>query len=230
MPKIKLTYFGIEAAAEPIRLALVLSGQEFEDERIAFPDWKELKPKTPYGSLPLMTIDDGPVKTQSMAMLRWVGATCSDTLYPRDKLYDVEEALGVVDDMKKSFEPAMYINMMPQSFGYPEGFGKTDEGKEKIKKLRTEWVEKELPKFLGRLEGLLDKSGGKWLVAGLDNPTIADCHAVVFLRSLTRGHVDYVNTQCLEVNPKVVSYVKRFCNLAPIKERYQDGIGSPAYK
>jgi glutathione S-transferase len=82
MPKIKLTYFDIEGAAEPTRLALALAGQEYEDVRVKFPDWKELKPKTPYGQLPIVTIDDGPMRTQSGAMLRWVGATLSKTLYP----------------------------------------------------------------------------------------------------------------------------------------------------
>ena len=67
---IKLTYFNIEAAAEPTRLALALAGQKYEDDRIEFKDWPTLKPKTPYGALPLMVIDNGPVKTQSMAMLR----------------------------------------------------------------------------------------------------------------------------------------------------------------
>jgi hypothetical protein len=64
--KIKLTYFDIEGAAEPTWLALALAGQEYEDDRVKFlPDWTELNPKTPYSQLPLMTIDDGPVRTQS---------------------------------------------------------------------------------------------------------------------------------------------------------------------
>ena len=60
MTKIKLTYFDIEGAAEPVRLALALAGKEYEDDRVKFPDWKDLKPKTPYGQLPVMTIDDDP--------------------------------------------------------------------------------------------------------------------------------------------------------------------------
>ena len=109
MHKIKLTYFDIEGAAEPTRLALALAGQEYEDDRVNFSDWPEMKPKTPYGQLPLMTIDDGPVKTQSMAMLRWVGATLSKSLYPLDKIYDVEEAIGVIEDMNKAWQPGMYL-------------------------------------------------------------------------------------------------------------------------
>jgi glutathione S-transferase len=227
--KIKLTYFDIEGAAEPTRLALTLAGKEFEDDRVKFPEWKDLKPKTPYGQLPIMTIDDGPMKTQSMAMLRWAGATFSETLYPRDNMFEIEEAIGVIDDMTKFWQPKVYMAMSPQNYGRSEDFAKTDEGKELIKTMRTEWIKNDLPTFLGRIEGLLDKSGGKWLVAGLDNPTIADCYAIPQLRAFTKGHIDHVDTKCLETHPKVVDYVKRFCDLPPIKGRYTNGVGSDAY-
>jgi glutathione S-transferase len=230
MPKIKLTYFNIEGVAEPIRLALALAGQDYEDDRINFADWADMKPKTPYGSLPLMTIDDGPVKTQSSAMLRWVGATCSKTLYPADKLYDIEEAIGVLKDMSDAWSPKNYIGMNPTMYGRPEGFGSTEEGKALIKDIRQEWIAKDLPMFLGRIEGLLTKSGGKWLVAGLDEPTIADCMAVATLRAFSKGHIDHVDPKCLEVNPTIVDYVKRFCDLPAIKGRYDSGVGSPAYE
>jgi prostaglandin-H2 D-isomerase / glutathione transferase len=228
MPKIKLTYFDIEAAAEPIRLALAVSGTEYEDERVKFPDWKELKPKTPYGQLPIMTVDDGPARTQSAAMLRWVGAECSETLYPRDKLYEIEEALGVLGDFKRAWEPSFTMGMAPEKFGHEVGFAKTDQGKEMVKKLREDFVKNEMPDYLGRVEGLIEKAGGKWVVAG-DEPTIADCSFVAFLRTFTKGHVDYVDTKCLETHPKVVDYCKRFCDLPQIKGRYSDGIGSSKY-
>lgn len=230
MPKIKLTYFNIEGVAEPVRLALALAGQAYEDHRVDFADWNDMKPKTPYGALPLMTIDDGPVKTQSAAMLRWVGATCSETLYPSDKLYDIEEAIGVLKDMSDAWAPKLYIGMSPKNYGRPEGFGNTDEGKELIKAMRQEWIKDDMPMFLGRIEGLLAKSGDKWLVAGLDEPTIADCMAIPMLRALSKGHYDHVDSKCLEVNPKIVAYVKRFCELSAIKGRYDSGIGSPAYE
>jgi prostaglandin-H2 D-isomerase / glutathione transferase len=228
MPKIKLTYFDIEGVAEAVRLALALSETEYEDERIQFPDWKELKPKTPYGQLPLLTIDDGPVKTQSEAMLRWVGAECSTTLYPREKLYEIEEAMGILVDFKKAWEPCLVLAMAPQRYGYAEGFAQTEEGKELVKSTRENFVQMEMPKFLGRIEGLIEKGGGKWAVAG-DEPTIADCSIVTFLRGFTKGHVDYVDTKCLETNPKVIEYCKRFFDLPQIKGRYSGGIGSSEY-
>jgi glutathione S-transferase len=228
MTKIKLTYFDIEGVAEPIRLALALAGQEYEDDRVSFPNWEALKPTTPYGALPLMTVDDGPVQTESGAMLRWVGATLSETLYPGEKLYDIEQAMGVIGDLQKSWSPKLYLGMRPEMYGYPAGFNKTDEGKELLKTMREKFVTDELPIYLDRIQCLLEKADGGWLVAGSE-PTIADCLAVSTLRSYTRGFVDYVDSKCLETHPKVVDYVKRFCQLEPIQGRYDTGLGSPAY-
>ena len=226
--KIKLTYFNIEGVAEPVRLALALAGQEYEDDRIEFSAWKDTKATTPYGALPLMTVDDGPVRTQSMAMLRWVGTTCSKTLYPADKLYQVEEAIGVLEDINKAWQPNLYISLRPHNYGYPEGFSKTDEGKELCKKMRQTWIKDELPKYLDRIVGLLDRADG-WIVPGTSEPTIADCLAAAQLRTFTRGHVDHVDTQCLETHPKVVAYLQKFFDLPQIKGRYTNGIGSVAY-
>ena len=82
-PKITLTYFNVEAAAEKVRLALVMTGTPFEDKRINFEEWGAMKPTTPYGQLPLMTITnaDGSTKTfaQSVAMMRWVARKFDST-------------------------------------------------------------------------------------------------------------------------------------------------------
>lgn len=224
-PKIKLTYFDIEGVAEAIRLALELTGTEFEDDRISWKDWQELKPKTPYGQLPLMTIDDGPTpRTQSKAMLRWVGTVCGKgMLYPTDKQLDIEEAVGLVEDVIRSWSPCLYIGMRPETHGHPEGFSKTEEGKNTISALRKKWISKELPKLLGYFQDMIEKAGGKWLVEG-ENPSIADCMLVPVLRNYTRGHIDYVEPNCLETHPKMVEYVKRFCALPQIQGRYTNGL------
>merc|ERR1712107_289537 len=68
-PKFKLTYFNLEAAAEKVRLAFVVNGIDFEDNRIDFATWGALKPQTPWGQLPILEVD-GRNWTQSYAMLR----------------------------------------------------------------------------------------------------------------------------------------------------------------
>lgn len=222
-PKIKLTYFDIEGAAEPVRLALVLSETPFDDVRVPFSEWPDLKPKTPGGQLPIMTINDGPMRTQSKAMLRWVGSTQSTTLYPANKLFDIEEAIGIIEDLERAFRPAFYMGMNPSGFGYPADFAKTDAGKKLIQELRETFVANELPKHLNRIQGLLQSHDGKWLVAG-DAPSIADCVAIPALRSFTRGHIDYIPSTVLDKYPAIVAYIKDFCALGPVQGRYTNGI------
>jgi len=66
----KLTYFDIQGAAEKVRLAFVLSGVAFEDERVNFAQWGDMKATTKFGQLPLLSIDGGEPIAQSGAMLR----------------------------------------------------------------------------------------------------------------------------------------------------------------
>ena len=40
----KLTYFNLRARAEIARLILAHAGEDYEDKRIEFSDWPELKP------------------------------------------------------------------------------------------------------------------------------------------------------------------------------------------
>merc|ERR1711874_663423 len=61
-PKVKITNFNLRGRAEPSRLLLAYGGIKYEDCRVtpAFQDpteWQALKPKTPYGSLPLLEWD-----------------------------------------------------------------------------------------------------------------------------------------------------------------------------
>jgi glutathione S-transferase len=217
-PTIKLTYFDIAGRGEPVRLALALSKTPFEDERINFAQWGELKPKTPNGQLPLLTID-GEVKTQSMAMLRYIGATYSDTLYPREKLFDIEEALGLIEDLRNSWAPAHYMGMSPKNFGHPEDFGKTEEGKEVVKQLRTNWLETKLPDFVKSITAMIAKHGGVW-IASKDHPTIADVYAYCSLESYTRGFMDHVPTDSLDKYPEIKEYLQRFLDLPEVKAWY----------
>ncbi|KAJ8021972.1 Glutathione S-transferase 1 [Holothuria leucospilota] len=71
MVVVKLTYFGVRGRAEPIRYMLHMEGLEFEDKRISSEEWKELKPTTKFGGLPLLEVN-GKVLAQSQAIYRHV--------------------------------------------------------------------------------------------------------------------------------------------------------------
>ncbi|CAI5441899.1 unnamed protein product [Caenorhabditis angaria] len=69
----KLTYFDFRGLGDCIRQVFYLANVEFEDERIVMKsdEWKNLKPKTPFGHLPVLTVD-GLEIPQSMAIVRYL--------------------------------------------------------------------------------------------------------------------------------------------------------------
>ena len=68
---IKLTYFPGKGAAELTRYILAYGGQDFEDNRITGDIWATLKPKTPLGSVPVVTLESGNEYSQSIAVARY---------------------------------------------------------------------------------------------------------------------------------------------------------------
>ncbi|CAG4942576.1 unnamed protein product [Parnassius apollo] len=72
MPKTKFYYFNLKALGESCRLLLAYAGEEFEDIRVSSEEWAELKPKTPFGQLPILEID-GKQYAQSNAICRYLG-------------------------------------------------------------------------------------------------------------------------------------------------------------
>ena len=55
-------------AAKRVRLAFWLGEIDFEDVRVPQVEWAALKGQTPFGQLPVMSIDGGPYIAQSNAM------------------------------------------------------------------------------------------------------------------------------------------------------------------
>lgn len=181
-PTLKLTYFDIEGLAEPARLAFVVGGIPFEDKRIAFSEWGELKQSgfCPLGQLPVLEID-GKKCVQSGAMLGYAGRLSG--LYPgADAIacMKIDEISFTVDDIRKKIAPTMY---MP-------------DGEEKMQK-RKELAETILPDWFGKLEALLQYNNegpeGKTTAFSQGGKlSIADLHISTLVRWLETGMLDGV--------------------------------------
>jgi len=219
-PAIQLTYFDIQGAAEKVRLALVLGGIPFSDERVPFDKWGEMKPKTPYGQLPTMTIDGGEPMAQSDAMLRFAGklATAHGVpLYPDESMLAVEEARGLVSDLEREWRIPVGIGFQDLAlFGHSPDIKGTAEHKAIIKSVRNKFLAEELPKYMGFLSERLCRTS---YLCG-ETPTIADCALIPVLNRLTSGAVDFVPADCLGKYPVVQRYVARFMELPEIKAWY----------
>jgi len=211
--KLQLVYFPIEGVAEQVRIALSVAGIPFDDIRVPPSEWQTKKPTTKYGQLPEMTLPNGQLVTQSMAMLRLAGEADPDgKLYPSDdvgKRLKIEEVLGLTADLTRAWSPALYIGMRPEKYGYPKRDDWAKEEKEAtVKKVREEFVAEELPKYMGFYAGLINEAGGNAFLLGEDL-TIADIAAYQGLNYYRRGLADYVPADCLDSYPEVVAFLKR---------------------
>lgn len=114
MTSYKLTYFDLSTSrGEECRLALHVAGVAFEDYRMPRAEWPTLKPKTPYGSLPILDAPGKGTLAQSNAILVYVGR--AHGLHPTDLwegarheaiLHSVEEVRAHLAASGKPSDPA----------------------------------------------------------------------------------------------------------------------------
>lgn len=190
MPTYKLTYFDFDGGrGEPVRIAFHMAGIDFEDKRITFSEFGELRKDWRFNAVPVLEID-GAAVTQSNAMCRFVGKMAE--LYPADSLQALycDEAMGAIEDLS---------NRIVQTFGL-EG----DELKLAREKLADGW----LAVFLRGLDELLVRRGGEYFAD--DQLTIADLKVFVQTRWLTSGSLDHIPTDLVQrLAPALVDHQDR---------------------
>ncbi len=189
MPNYKLTYFDFDGGrAEPIRIAFHAAGIGFEDNRLSFAEFGEMRGSTPFNAVPVLDIDGEPV-TQSNGLSRYVGKLAG--LYPEDELQALycDEALGALEDLLHCIVP---------TFGL-----QGDELKAAREKLVDGWLSVYV-KGLGRLL----QRGGDYFA---DNRlTVADLKAWTQTRWLRNGSLDHVPTDLVDrLAPGLVEHEAR---------------------
>ncbi|KAG8446582.1 hypothetical protein GDO86_014147 [Hymenochirus boettgeri] len=162
MPNYKLIYFNLEGRAEILRYLFAFSNIDYEDQRIEFADWPALKPKIPFGRLPVLEID-GESYNQSLAAGRYL-AKKADLIGKSDlDQLRVDAIIGTIDD-------------------FTTGFPWMDSDKDK--KNQKEYAEKFAPQLLSGLDKTLgDKS---WFV-GDSVKAIGVCAASWVLETIIRA-------------------------------------------
>ena len=190
MPSYKLTYFDFDGGrAEPIRIAFHAAGIDFEDERISFPEFGEMRKGTRFNSVPVLEID-GAAVTQSNALSRYVGKMAG--LYPADNLQALycDEVLGALEDLS---------HYIVQTFGL-QG--------EELKLAREKLVDGWLSVYLQGLDELLARGGGEYFAG--DDLSVADLKAFVQVRSLRSGKLDHVPADLVQrLAPGLVEHQAR---------------------
>jgi glutathione S-transferase len=190
MTRYKLTYFDFDGGrGEPIRIAFHAAGIAFEDNRLSFAQFSEMRQGTRFNSLPVLEID-GAAVTQSNALCRYVGRMAG--LYPADALQALycDEVLDAQEDLSHHIGP---------TFGL-----KGEELRLAREKLVSGWMSV----YLRGLGQLLVRGGGKYFASGA--LTMADLKTFVQTRWLRSGTLDHVPTDLVQkLAPGLVEHQER---------------------
>lgn len=198
MPTLKLYYFPLPGRAEVIRLILTYGKIPFEDYRFAHQEWPELKPKMPYGQVPVLEVD-GKMLAQSAAIEYYAASIAG--LEPKDPW----EAAVV-------HQWALLVSEIMEAY---VGTMRLEDGEEKLKKRQelTENVVKPKLKILSdQLESQDYLTGSKI--------TVADFRLFVLLSYLRSGILDGVPATLADEYPSLKRFRNRVASLEPIKQFY----------
>ncbi|KAI0557788.1 Glutathione S-transferase [Gracilaria domingensis] len=201
MPSLMLTSFDFRGRAEPVRLALVVSGIPFEEHRFSFAQWPDIKPTTPYGSVPTLAVD-GEVLAQSAAILRYAGKL--GELYPTDAL----EALRV-DEIVDTVEELALV-----AYAY-----KGDD-KQRLEEQRNRFANDAVPRYASALEARVQSSADAPYAVG-GKLSIADFAITCLINNIQSGELDYLRTDIFESYPKLVAVHKAIMELPSVVEWYK---------
>jgi glutathione S-transferase len=175
----RLTYFDSDfSRGLECRLALSLAGIPFEDDRVPSAEWPARKPNTPFGSLPVLTVDGRQI-AQANAILGYAGRI--GAIHPTDPWEAArhESILLSVEDVRHKLPPK----------------GATEEATRTAR-------EAFAAGWLTRWATTVEAEVAGPFVAG-DRPNVVDIKLYVILGSLTGGTFDHIPTTLLDGFPKL---------------------------
>jgi glutathione S-transferase len=201
MDKPKLVYFDIDGArGEAARLAMVIGGVPFEDDRVKFTDWPARKPGTPFGALPVLEVD-GQAVAQSNGINRYVGKLAG--LYPSDAWQAAlcDEAMDAVEEISTRVWSTMALPAAEK------------------KAQRESLAAGPLSDSLARLQRRLVAQGGQYFADG--RLTVADLKVFVWIGHLRSGQLDHVPVDLPDrVAPRLVEHYDRVKGHPAVKAYY----------
>jgi prostaglandin-H2 D-isomerase / glutathione transferase len=172
-----LTYFDMpRGRGEDCRLALFLAGVDFEDDRVPFPRWPELKDQTPFGALPTLRVEGKGTLAQSNAILVYVGTLHG--MHPSDP-WEAARHLSVMcaaEELRSQIVATFTIE---------------DAAKQRT---REELAASFIPRWAEQVSAQLDETGPFFAGSILH---VVDLKLFVLMRWFVEGGVDHVPTDVL---------------------------------
>jgi prostaglandin-H2 D-isomerase / glutathione transferase len=184
MTKPRLIYFDFPSSrGEECRLALHIAGIDFEDVRINPKSWPDMKPQTPYGSLPVLELPGKPPLAHSNAILVMIGR--QHGLHPSEE-----------------FEAARHEGMMQHVEDLRAVVGPTIRMNEAEKKAAREAMVKEaIPMWAQAADKNIP--GGPFFAGGKLNVVDLKLHMAV--RWFIGGKVDHIPATIFSAYPKLMA-------------------------
>ncbi|XP_044269427.1 glutathione S-transferase-like [Tribolium madens] len=141
-PAYKLIYFDYTGLAEISRFLMKYGGIDFEDCRFKLEEWPQLKPKFPFGQLPVLE-HKGKVVCQSMAIARYLAKQVKLVGNDDWENLEIDAIIDTINDLRLKFAAWWY---------------EQDEAKKKV--IVDNFKKDNLPYYLPRLEEIVKKNKG----------------------------------------------------------------------
>ncbi|TRY76427.1 hypothetical protein TCAL_12508 [Tigriopus californicus] len=203
---VRLFYFDGSGRAELSRLIMAQAGIQFEDIRLSAQEWRELKPETPFGQVPILTFE-GQMFCQSITIARFLAKRAG--LYGDTELE--QTYADMIVDCATDFNNKWVAVFRAQSWD------------EQVSLVRLN-IEAFLPKFFRSTEDMLRARGGKYFAG--EKLTYGDIYMFHILYSFSDPEDPFYKTlphaderlYMLEDYPLLVDLVNRVLAEPGIKE------------
>mmetsp|Transcript_19157 Transcript_19157/g.24855 ORF Transcript_19157/g.24855 Transcript_19157/m.24855 type:complete len:286 (+) Transcript_19157:49-906(+) len=214
--KLRLQYFDIPALGEPIRVLLSLGRFNWIDERVAYNEWPEIKPKTKWGQLPILLTENNYILTQSKSICRYLAKLVvieGSRLYPDDPAlaFRVDELMDALEDVRAKIMPTIKI-------------ADAIEKERQRKKLFA--PDGECTILLKKINHVCGSDGH--MLAG--RFTLADIWTFFFFSLLRCGFLDGIPANALDQHTRLCRVHRRIADLPQVKAYYtRQAEENPAY-
>jgi glutathione S-transferase len=198
MTKPRLIYFDFSGSrGEECRMALHVSGTEFEDVRIQSADWPAMKAEMPFGAMPVLELPGKPPLAHSNAILVFIGR--EHGLHPTDAFEAArhESLMCAVEELRHTIAPTLRINDPVQK-----------------RQAREALAANELHVWGSQVERQL----GDGPFVGGARLQVADLKLYMLVRWLTAGVLDHVPTTVLDHCPKLLRLFRAVGDHAGVKD------------
>lgn len=202
---LRLVYFPTPGRAEAIRIALSLSGEEWEDVRVDGIEYSKMRDNgdLPWGMLPILQTPDGTI-AESSSILRFVGHLSGfipEKAFQRAK---ADEFIDAMEPLSKALDSTFGISDLDERIRIrKEVFGLEGDG----------------TKNLVLLEKKISESKTGW-AAGTDEISIADLKLFTGLFGLFSGNYDGMDASIISKYPGLIEYHDKVANEPRIKQYY----------